>query len=151
MKIYILIILTLFSCTEQENKSVFVPENTYTWTDEEYYLLETINKYRDNENLNSLLPDDTHYNLAELRNNHNIELGYISHKQFPIAFKQLIDLGANWAGENLAYGYNTTQGVINAWIKSEGHNKNLLNNWVYIGVKITNYNNRKYYCLIFSR
>ena len=39
------------------------------------------------------------------------------------------------AGENIAYGYPTPQAVVNSWMNSEGHRKNILNpNFTQIGV-----------------
>lgn len=48
-------------------------------------------------------------------------------KNFGIPFKT--------AGENIAYGYSTPQAVVNGWMSSEGHRKNILNpNFTQIGV-----------------
>jgi uncharacterized protein YkwD len=39
------------------------------------------------------------------------------------------------AGENIAYGYPTPQAVVNSWMNSEGHRKNILNpSFTQIGV-----------------
>ena len=39
------------------------------------------------------------------------------------------------AGENIAYGYSSPQAVVNGWMNSEGHRKNILNpNFTQIGV-----------------
>ncbi|OEH92480.1 CAP domain-containing protein [Bacillus solimangrovi] len=48
-------------------------------------------------------------------------------KQFGISYKT--------AGENIAYGQKTPQEVVNAWMNSEGHRKNILNGqFTHIGV-----------------
>ena len=48
-------------------------------------------------------------------------------KNFGISFKT--------AGENIAYGYSTPEAVVNSWMNSEGHRKNILNpNYTQIGV-----------------
>jgi uncharacterized YkwD family protein len=48
-------------------------------------------------------------------------------KQFGITY--------NYAGENIAMGQQTPEEVVNAWMNSEGHRKNILNpNYNYIGV-----------------
>jgi uncharacterized protein YkwD len=31
------------------------------------------------------------------------------------------------AGENIAYGYGTAQAVVNGWMNSDGHRRNILN------------------------
>lgn len=48
-------------------------------------------------------------------------------KNFGISFKT--------AGENIAYGYSIPQAVVNGWMNSEGHRRNILNpNYTQIGV-----------------
>ncbi|MGM7680697.1 CAP domain-containing protein [Cytobacillus sp. Hm23] len=48
-------------------------------------------------------------------------------KKFGITYKS--------AGENIAYGQKTPQDVVNAWMNSEGHRKNILNSsFTHIGV-----------------
>lgn len=150
--IYLLFNICLLACSESEIKPIFNHSNTYEWNTQENDLLNNINSYRIDNNINELIPDDTHYTLALQRNNDNINSDEITHKDFPIVFKYLIDSGQEWAGENLAYGYSTTEGVLNAWIKAERHNTNLLReDWIYVGIKVTKYNNRKYYCILFSK
>lgn len=48
-------------------------------------------------------------------------------KNFGISFRT--------AGENIAYGYSTAEAVVNGWMNSEGHRKNILNpSFTQIGV-----------------
>jgi uncharacterized protein YkwD len=47
--------------------------------------------------------------------------------------------GYTWSstGENIAYGYDTPQQVMNGWMSSEGHRENILNcGWVDMGLGI---------------
>lgn len=37
-------------------------------------------------------------------------------------------------GENVAYGYSSAKSVVNAWIKSDGHRKNLEGNFNYFNI-----------------
>lgn len=49
-------------------------------------------------------------------------------------------------GENLAYGYNTPESVVRAWMKSKSHKANILNaNYKYIGIGYTK-KSGKVYC-----
>ena len=48
------------------------------------------------------------------------------------------DLGRGYAGENIASGYNLTpKAVVEAWMKSDGHRKNILSpKFSYLGVGV---------------
>lgn len=55
------------------------------------------------------------------------------------------------AGENLAYGFSTPESVVAAWMKSEGHRKNILNaSFKYVGIGyFVNENGRTYTSQLF--
>lgn len=45
------------------------------------------------------------------------------------------DISYSYAAENIAYGYTTAEEVMNGWMNSEGHRKNILNgNYTEIGI-----------------
>jgi uncharacterized protein YkwD len=51
------------------------------------------------------------------------------------------------AGENLAYGFKTPEAVVNAWMNSEGHKKNILDpDFSYIGIGYYVNENGRIYC-----
>ncbi len=51
------------------------------------------------------------------------------------------------AGENLAYGFNAPASVVAAWMKSEGHKRNILDpDFKYIGIGYYANENGKIYC-----
>lgn len=144
------ILKKLFPCLfkPKEEKIIFLNENKIKWNTDELYLLDQLNQYRKDNGLEALIIDDTCYKLAQMRNTLNINKGKITHEDFPATFKILIDLGCEWVGENLAYGYTNLDSVIKKWKESEGHNKNILvPNWKYTGIA----KNGKYYCQLFAR
>lgn len=64
---------------------------------------------------------------------------YFSHTSptYGSPFDMMRDFGVNYksAGENIAQGQRTPQEVVNAWMNSEGHRKNILSpNFTHIGV-----------------
>lgn len=149
-KLILILLVIIVSCSPTtEDKPIYVSENTITWDLEEQELFSMVNDYRDTK----LQQDDILYKYALQRNNDNILIEGISHTSgFPIVFSKLIDMGLTWVGENLAYGYSNNNSVFNAMIKSEAHNKNLLRkDWKYIGISISKYNDRNYYCVLLSR
>jgi uncharacterized protein YkwD len=50
-----------------------------------------------------------------------IDLKQISHDNFSERSSALKAQGAKIVGENVAYGYDTAEGVVNAWLNSPGH------------------------------
>lgn len=60
-----------------------------------------------------------------------------------------VSVGA--AGENIAYGYNTPEAVMNAWMNSEGHRANILSkNYKHIGIGVYELNGTVYCEQLFS-
>lgn len=58
----------------------------------------------------------------------------------------------SYAGENIAYGYIDPDDVMDGWMNSEGHRKNILNsNYQYIGVGVTRSGNRLYWTQMFIK
>ncbi|GGM42029.1 hypothetical protein GCM10011351_30130 [Paraliobacillus quinghaiensis] len=64
---------------------------------------------------------------------------YFSHTspRYGSPFEMMKDFGVSYtaAGENIAMGYPDAKSVVNGWMNSEGHRKNILNeNYTHIGV-----------------
>mgnify|MGYP003309729232 CR=1 FL=1 len=68
-------------------------------------------------------------------------------------FTALSDIGYSYrsAGENIAYGQSSPSSVVNAWMNSEGHRKNILNsNYSKIGVGCHNNGGTLYWAQFFA-
>ena len=98
-----------------------------------------VNIERQKEGLAPLKLDTSLSNVARLKSEDMKKKGYFSHtsptygspfdmlKQFNITYKT--------AGENIAKGQKTAQAVVNAWMNSEGHRRNILSkSFTHIGV-----------------
>ena len=77
--------------------------------------------------------------VARYKSQDMVDKGYFSHNSptygTPFQMMQAFGLSYRMAGENIAYGYSTPQAVVNGWMNSEGHRKNILNpNFTQIGV-----------------
>jgi uncharacterized protein YkwD len=105
-----------------------------------------INQYRLSEGLDPLLLDVYHCELAEMRIEHIIK-GEFSHDGLPIITSLLNDNGLKVVGENLARHYFSNESVLESWINSPEHNKNLLKPWKFTGFAIR----ENYYCQVFSK
>lgn len=61
-------------------------------------------------------------------------------------------LSYSYAGENIAYGYIDPDDVMDGWMNSEGHRKNILNvNFQYIGVGVVKSGGRIYWTQMFIK
>ena len=117
-----------------------------------YEIFYMINRYRKENKLKELLVDFTMNKMARQRCEEMIADNSLSHELAANEFGAIIDLGMDSVGENIAYGYGTVSGLVNAWIKSELHNDNMLNpTWDVIGIAVVlDKDERPYYCTIFG-
>jgi uncharacterized protein YkwD len=60
-----------------------------------------------------------------------VDKNYFSHTSptygSPFDMMKTFGITYHTAGENIAYGYPTPESVVNGWMNSEGHRKNILN------------------------
>ncbi|MGP7818834.1 CAP domain-containing protein [Niallia sp. 01092] len=78
-------------------------------------------------------------NVANVKAQDMNEKGYFSHTSptYGSPFDMIRDFGISYqsAGENIAQGQQTPEEVVNAWMNSEGHRANILDNkFTHIGV-----------------
>lgn len=99
-------------------------------SEEEQLLLNLINKEREEAGVEPLKIDMQLMEVTRLKAEEMVEKNYFSHQSpahgspFDMMRKHHIDFKS--AGENIA-GNKTIEGAVNAWMKSEGHKKNILN------------------------
>lgn len=118
-------------------------------TDFHFEILDLINRERKLKGLKPLIMDFECKRMAEQRCDEIIE--DFSHDGFDTEIGHLMKLGADGVGENLAVGYNSAISVLEAWKRSEGHEKNMLNpsyDAIGIGIKM-NEKGTNYICTIF--
>ena len=69
--------------------------------------------------------------VARYKSQDMVDKHYFSHTSptYGSPFQMMKAFGITYraAGENIAYGYSTPQAVVNAWMNSDGHRKNILN------------------------
>ena len=111
-------------------------------TEDEKETLDLINRQRLDAGLNVLEIDDEIQNVARVKAKEMVESNYFSHTSpiYGSPFKMLKDFGISYksAGENIA-GNSTNSGAVNAWMNSEGHKANILNDsYNYTGLAVVN-------------
>lgn len=107
------------------------------YTTIELDVLELLNTYRAQQGLSELQFLDESSVQAANHNQHMIENNEVCHDFFGIRFEALVkSVNAKAVSENVAFGYQTAEAVVNAWIKSDGHRKNLEGEHTHFGISV---------------
>lgn len=140
---WVIAILLLTSCSlvsddDIENDVEKISVTPVDYARIELEVLEIINDYRVSINLEPLEKMDVISIVAETHSNHMVETGIISHDEFHERSALLIgNAHAKSVAENVAYGYATAQGAVNAWLNSDGHKKVIENSkYTHFGISI---------------
>ena len=98
----------------------------------ELQVLELVNAERAKHGLKPLSWDNALANVARAHSQDMANRGFFSHNnpdgKTPFNRIQAAGISYRSAGENIAAGQKTPQEVVNAWMNSEGHRANILNN-----------------------
>ncbi|WP_141430736.1 CAP domain-containing protein [Bacillus sp. 03113] len=102
-------------------------------------VIELTNAERQKNGLPALKAYPDLSNVANVKAQDMNEKGYFSHTSptYGSPFDMMRDFGITYqsAGENIAQGQRTPEEVVNAWMNSQGHRANILNNkFTHIGV-----------------
>ena len=105
----------------------------------EQQVVELTNQERANAGLQPLQLDTELSNVAREKSRDMQAKGYFDHNSptYGSPFDMMKKFGITYkaAGENIAMGQRSPQEVVNAWMNSEGHRKNILNaSFTHIGV-----------------
>ena len=149
--------LTLTSCSkdnldemETANLSVKVP---VSYTSIEMEILDLVNAYRDQNGFSQLQLLDEGSRQAATHNSHMIESDEVCHDYFTKRYTALVNSEqAKAVSENVAFGYGSAEAVVNAWIKSESHRKNMVGDHSHFGISVKEGKNGSlYFTNIFVR
>ncbi|MEH7442838.1 CAP domain-containing protein [Bacillus sp. JJ1122] len=102
-------------------------------------VIDLTNEQRRKNGLQNLQPDTALSNVAQKKSDDMQAKNYFSHTSptYGSPFDMMRDFGVSYssAGENIAMGQPSAEEVVNAWMNSEGHRKNILSpNFTHIGV-----------------
>ena len=127
---------------EEENVNVVVSdkENTSELTQDEQEVFDLINKSREDAGLAKLEIDDDLQNICRIKANEMVEKNYFSHDSptygSPFDMLKSNNIEYKVAGENIA-GNTSNQKAVEAWLGSENHKKNIINNsYNYTGIAV---------------
>jgi len=151
--------LLINSCASDENGIHMENDLEYqdillSYTPMEYEILDLINDYRNSIGLSNLNTINLISEQAIKHTNYMINEGEASHDNFSLRHQALVQIiAAKTVGENVAYGYSSAESVVNAWIKSDAHRKNMENSeFTDFGISIIqDENGRNYFTHIFVK
>lgn len=113
-----------------------------------------VNEYRTSEGLDALEYSPF---IADIARTHSQNMADGSspfgHKGFSERSDKIrSELGGGRTAENVAYGYSSAEGVVEGWIKSDGHRKNMKGDFTHTGIGVAyNSNDQPYYTQIFLK
>lgn len=116
-----------------------IPQVSQTVLSYEAEVVRLVNDIRRENGLGELTLNWELSRVARYKSQDMADNRYFSHTSptygSPFQMMQAFGLRYRTAGENIAYGYSSPQAVVNGWMNSEGHRKNILNpSFTQIGV-----------------
>ncbi|WP_029033660.1 CAP domain-containing protein [Salinimicrobium terrae] len=116
-------------------------------------VLELVNVYREQQGLSTLLYLDEGSIQAASHNDHMIHDNEVCHHFFGSRYQALVNsVNAKAVSENVGYGYDSAEAVVNAWVKSDGHRKNMEGEHTHFGISVKEgKDGQLYYTNIFVR
>lgn len=120
-------------------QAVTIPTLDTTVSSYEQKVIDLVNQIRVRNGLKKLTANWELSRVARYKSQDMKDKKYFSHTSptYGSPFNMIKNFGISFktAGENIAYGYSTPEAVVNSWMNSEGHRKNILNpNYTQIGV-----------------
>ena len=154
-KLVYIFFIFLLSCSS-DNETLTSSNNTekkYYHSSIELELLDNVNTYRVSIGLNPLEVIEHISFISSEHNDYMIATKTVTHEGFEGRKNNLKKvLGAYRVGENIAYGYSTSNATINAWVNSESHKANLEGDYTHFGASIkTDDQGKKYYTNMFIK
>ncbi len=112
----------------------------------EIEIMELINIHRINEGLNPLSDHSTVKAVAFTHTDYMVEEDNVSHDNFFQRKQSLqINADANIVSENVAYGFNSAESVVNAWLNSPSHKDNIEGDYTDFDISAEQNNEGKWY------
>jgi uncharacterized protein YkwD len=103
-------------------------------------VLRLVNEARAANGLSALQYDETLCKVATYRSIENVDNDMFSHTRpdGSNCFTLYAEYGLSYhaAAENIAYGYSTPQAVVNGWLNSPGHYKNIMGDYTHLGIGV---------------
>jgi uncharacterized YkwD family protein len=143
---------TIVDCINVANSNFDMTsaKNVDEFVDFQEKVLMLVNKERVSRGIKELEPDEMLSIVATIKSADMAQKNYFSHQSptYGTPYQLLDMLGVKYyfAGENIAYGQKTPEAVVKAWMNSESHKRNILNEkYTKLGVGIAVNNDGRIY------
>lgn len=147
-------IIILTSCSSSEDTLEHLETPTEVSSKPiENEILNLINEYRVDNGLSVLQQLNVIKSQTHNHTNYMVSKSAVSHDNFYQRKEYLTtNADAKSVAENVAYGYTTAISVVNAWLNSDGHKKNIEGDYNYFEVSAEkDVNGKWYYTNIFIK
>lgn len=148
---------TIFTSCVKEDEGIFfneINELKVSYTEMELEILDLVNSHRESVGLKPLESLTTISSVALSHTTYMIEENQVSHDNFSERQENLVtNVHAKSVGENVAYGFNSSKAVVNAWLDSDGHRAIIENgHYTHFGISTEkNGEGRNYFTQIFIK
>ncbi|WP_372792934.1 CAP domain-containing protein [Lutibacter sp.] len=137
------------SCSKEEDGIYFneINEVKVEYSTMELEILDLVNAHREELGLQALTNLNIISSVALSHTTYMAETHLVNHNNFAERQENLV-LKANAlsVGENVAYGFNTSSGVVNGWLNSDAHRAIIENSdYTHFGISIEQNNEGKNY------
>lgn len=155
----VLIILTISvftSCAKEEDGIYFdeINEVKVSYSAIELDILNLVNTHRESKGIQALENLNIISSIALSHTSYMVETGLVNHDNFPERNENLVvQADAKAVGENVAYGFNSAEGVVEAWLRSDEHREIIENgSYTHFGISTEkNADGRNYFTQIFIK
>ncbi len=152
----VLLCTVITSCSKEDDGIYFneINEAKVEYSVMELEILDIINAHREELGLNGLINLNIISSVALSHTTYMVETQLVNHNNFAERQENLvIKANAKSVGENVAYGFNTSNGVVNGWLNSDGHRAIIENrDYTHFGISIAqNSEGRNYFTQIFIK
>jgi len=135
-----------YGCADENATEEIIANTPVDYLQMETEIHDQINQYRISQGLVALESVGLIAVQADDHNHHMISTGEVCHHGFGLREKELgSGLGAQVVAENVGYGFQTAQGLVQAWIKSEDHKKNIEGDFDSMGIAASQNEDGLYY------
>lgn len=115
----------------QQSENTDKAEQTKDASQFEQQVVDLVNQEREKQGLKSLTLNKKLSDVARTKSKDMMDKGYFDHNSptYGSPFDMMKQFGIEYttAGENIAKGQQSPEDVMNAWMNSDGHRKNILN------------------------
>lgn len=145
----VLCALIITSCSSNSEIELAEIDPVVTTISEKTIESEILSRINDHRVANGYSPLNKLQVIKSQTNNHTnymIDKNKVSHDFF-YQRKEYLNKNASAVnvGENVAYGYSSAESVVNAWLRSEGHKKNIEGDFTHFDITAEKGANGKWY------